>query len=50
LQSREAAAAKEEERKALVREHKKTERELAKKGRREFHIKKCKALLGGIRF
>jgi len=46
-ESREAAAAKEEERKALIREHRKTERELAKKGKKEFHIKKCKAIWGG---
>ena len=41
-ESREKAVAMDEERKALLREHKKTERELVKKGKKPFYIKKGK--------
>ena len=41
-ESQEAKAARDEEKSALVKEHKKRERELTKQGKRPFYIKKCK--------
>jgi len=41
-ESREVAEKKEEERRALLREHRKVERELAKQGKKPYFIKKCK--------
>ncbi len=40
--SEEETIAKEEERKLLIKEHKKTEREHFKKGKKPFYMKKCK--------
>ena len=40
-ESREAAEEKEEGRRALLREHRKVERELVKQGKKPFFIKKC---------
>lgn len=45
-ESREAAAVKKEKMDAMMREHKKAERELIKKGKKPFHIKKCKLCMG----
>ena len=36
-------AEKEEQKKALLKEHRRRERELTKQGKRPFYIKKCKA-------
>lgn len=41
-ESQEAKVAREEEKRALVKEHKKRERELTKQGKKPFYIKKCK--------
>ncbi len=41
-ESQEASAAREEEKRALVKEHKRTERELTKQGKKPFYLKKCK--------
>ena len=41
-ESQETKAAREEEKRTLVREHKKRERELLKQGKKPFYIKKCK--------
>ena len=41
-ESRELAESKERERSALLREHKKEEREMTKKGKTPFYVKKCK--------
>ncbi len=41
-ESREVAQQKEKEQKALVKEHRKRERELAQQGKKPFYIKKCK--------
>jgi len=41
-ESREVAEKKEEERRALLREHRKVERELVKQGKKPYFIKKCK--------
>ena len=41
-ESQEASAAQEEEKRALVKEHKRRERELTKQGKKPFYLKKCK--------
>lgn len=41
-ESQEASAAREEEKRALVKEHKRRERELTKQGKKPFYLKKCK--------
>ena len=41
-ESKEARDVQEEEKRALVKEHKKKERELTKQGKKPFYIKKCK--------
>jgi ribosomal RNA-processing protein 36 len=40
-ESQEASAAREEEKRALVKEHKRRERELTKQGKKPFYLKKC---------
>lgn len=45
-ESQEAKASREEEKRALVKEHKKRERELTKQGKKPFYIKKCKYIQG----
>ncbi len=41
-ESREAAQQRKEEQRALVREHRKREKELGQQGKKPFYIKKCK--------
>lgn len=41
-ESQEASAAREEEKRALVKEYKRRERELTKQGKKPFYLKKCK--------
>lgn len=45
-ESREAVTAKKEKVDAMMREHKKAERKLIKRGKKPFHIKKCKWIEG----
>ncbi len=44
-ESRELAEQKQKEKDDLMREHKKSERERMKSGKKAFHIKKCKCYL-----